>query len=275
MLLLRHNKLLIKGPMVLWIYFIMETVLSICSGCPPTYEQISPDLCVINLGPASSFCEASAMCANYGAERGELAFLVGRNVRRLIPSLNPATNLWLGMNGFLILPNRTAVAWRDTDPRTPRFTTVGEEIVWFADEPGGAESVIVFQYSSKAMHDCYPTCLWPGERFFAYCEYGGSLPTMDRPQEYRSDFPVPIDNFIQTDMQFFGCYREVDEPSIIACTLKCTLNVACRSIYYHKESHRCVSMMYADSLLPSVFTSSPNGWKRLAKTSYAGTVGSL
>ncbi|GAA48332.1 hypothetical protein CLF_101478 [Clonorchis sinensis] len=109
-----------------------------------------------------------------------------------------------------------------------------------------------------------------GKTFFAYCQYGGSLPVQYGPQEYRSDFPVQLGNFIQFDAQFFGCYRVADEPSIIACTLKCTLNVACRSIYYNKGSQRCVSMMYADGLLPSVITSSPDGWKRLAKTSYAG-----
>ncbi|TGZ70680.1 hypothetical protein CRM22_003063 [Opisthorchis felineus] len=48
----------------------------------------------------------------------------------------------------------------------------------------------------------------------------------------------------------------------------CTLNVACRSLYYGESTQHCVHMMYADALLPSTFTSNQTGWKRLAKTSY-------
>ncbi|KAG5442846.1 hypothetical protein CSKR_113290 [Clonorchis sinensis] len=261
--------------MILWGLLIVETALIVSSGCPLTYEEILPDFCAVNLGPALSFCEASEMCAHYGAAGDELAFLVGRNARQLLPFLPPTTDLWLGMNAFLTLPNRTAVGWRDTDPRTPQYKSVGEEILWDIYQPSGSEAVIMFVSASGGMHDCPPTCLMTGKTFFAYCQYGGSLPVQYGPQEYRSDFPVQLGNFIQFDAQFFGCYRVADEPSIIACTLKCTLNVTCRSIYYNKGSQRCVSMMYADGLLPSVITSSPDGWKRLAKTSYAGIVGAV
>ncbi|KER17984.1 hypothetical protein T265_16376, partial [Opisthorchis viverrini] len=51
-----------------------------------------------------------------------------------------------------------------------------------------------------------------------YCEFGGSLPTGVLHQQYRSDFPAPLDNFIQTDENLFGCYQEVTASSIMDCT---------------------------------------------------------
>ncbi|TGZ70676.1 hypothetical protein CRM22_003060 [Opisthorchis felineus] len=101
-----------------------------------------------------------------------------------------------------------------------------------------------------------------------YCEYGGPLPTGNLRQKYRSDFPVPLDQFFTSDKNWHGCHQMLQKPSKLDCARKCTLDVACRSIYYDDADGRCVHMMYADARLPSTVRSETAKWERYAKTSY-------
>ncbi|KAG5453371.1 hypothetical protein CSKR_109387 [Clonorchis sinensis] len=205
------------------------------------------------------------MCKRYGAARGHLAFLVGRNTRRVMPHLPTSTNLWLGFNWFLTTPNHSAVGWHDVDPRTPQYTTVGNEILWDPKDPLGTEPVVVSKCLTKTMFDCSVLCqLVP---LTVYCEYGGQLPSENRQQLYRSDFPVQLkDNFILSSTKFLGCYREILTNSVTECAHRCTVNMECRSFYYGEYNLRCIHTLHADSLLPSAFVMNPAGWKRFAKT---------
>ncbi|TGZ70678.1 hypothetical protein CRM22_003062 [Opisthorchis felineus] len=212
---------------------ILQAVLSTCSDCPPKYFQIRPDLCVVNLGPTDSYCSAAEMCANFGAARGHLAFLVGRNARQIMPHLPGSTNLCLGLNVFLTSPNQSTVGWRDVDPRTPQYTTKKDEIFWQLGEPGGTDPIIIMEGTTRTMYSCLTTC--KSMSLSAFCEYGNPLPTGRRQQHYRSDFPVRLDDFIQTDPSGFSCYQEVTAFSALDCARKCTLDVACRSIYYGSD----------------------------------------
>ncbi|KAG5453373.1 hypothetical protein CSKR_109389 [Clonorchis sinensis] len=136
----------------------IKAALSTCSSCPPNYSPIRhTDLCVVNLGQTDSFCSAAQRCAEFGAARGHVAFLVGRNARQIMPHLPVSTNLWLGLNVFLTAPNPSTVGWRDVDPRTPQYTTVGSEIQWHSGEPGGGVPIVISDCRSKAMYDCTPT----------------------------------------------------------------------------------------------------------------------
>ncbi|OON16918.1 hypothetical protein X801_07253 [Opisthorchis viverrini] len=207
------------------------------------------------------------MCKRYGAARGHLTFLIGRNTRRVMPHLPNCTNLWLGFNWFLTTMNRSSVGWHDVDPRTPQYTTKGEEILWDLNDPSGTEPVVVSRCLTKTMFGCSVLCkLVP---LSVYCEYGGQLPIENRQQLYRSDFPVQLkDNFILPSTKFLGCYQEIPTNSMIECAHKCTVNMQCRSFYFGQYNLRCVHTLHADSLLPSVFVMKAADWKRFAKIPY-------
>ncbi|KAG5453372.1 hypothetical protein CSKR_109388 [Clonorchis sinensis] len=243
-----------------------KAVLSTCSDCPSNYSHILPDLCIVNLEQTNSFCSAAEKCANFGATHGHLAFLVGRNARQISPFLNDCTNLWLGLNVLLKPANPSSIGWRDVDPRTPQYTTKRGEISWQLGKTRASNAIIIMEGITRTMYGCSTTC--DSMPLSAICEYGAPLPTGRRQQHYRSDFPVRLDDFIQTDPNAFGCYQEVEAFSTLDCARKCTMDVACRSIYYGEADRRCVHMMYADARLPSSITKKEAGWKRYAKTSY-------
>ncbi|KAG5453377.1 hypothetical protein CSKR_109394 [Clonorchis sinensis] len=255
-----------KSETIVLLVILLQKTFRALSGCPSTYTQIAPDLCLVKVGITSSFFVACEMCATYGAERGHLAFLLGRNAKQVITLLPGAESVWFGLNAFLTGLNGSNIEWRDVDPRTPGFVTVPCELTWTESQPDGNEPILFRKPWESGMHD------GPVENsrdnLTVYCEFGGSLPTGAWHQQYRSDFPVPLDSFIQTDQNLFGCYREVNASSIIDCARKCSFDVACRSLYYDENNQRCVHTMYVDALLPSTFTSSQVGWKRFAKTSH-------
>ncbi|GAA52556.1 hypothetical protein CLF_108319 [Clonorchis sinensis] len=245
---------------------VLQAVLSTHSSCPPKYSHIPPDMCVVSQGQKDSFCSASKVCAEFGAARGHLAFLVGRNARQIMRQLPANTNLWLGLNQFLKEESPSTVGWRDFDPRTPEYKTVGGEIIWGNGEPDGGDPIIISRFKNATMYDCSTTCDWV--TLSVFWEYGGPLPTGDLRQKYHSEFPMRLENFIEVDPNWFGCYQDVEASSALDCARKCTMNVACRSIYYGDVDRRCVHMMYADARLPSYFMSTTSKWKRYAKTSY-------
>ncbi|GAA57570.1 hypothetical protein CLF_112907 [Clonorchis sinensis] len=254
------------------LYALLQQALQAQSGCPSDYFIISPHLCVIDLGGAPTFCRASQMCATFGAARGHLAFLVGRNARQIMRQLPEKTNLWLGLNQFLTEVSPSTVGWRDVDPRTPEYKTVGGEIIWSNGEPDGGDPIIISKCKNAIMYDCSTTCDWV--TLSVFCEYGGPLPTGILRQMYHSEFPMRLANFIETDPNWFGCYQDVDAFSALDCAHKCTMDVACRSIYYDPSNgdaaRRCVHMMYADARLRSTVKSDKAEWRRYAKTSYVG-----
>ncbi|KAG5453238.1 hypothetical protein CSKR_113603 [Clonorchis sinensis] len=248
---------------VLYVVFL-QAIVRTHSKCPSSYNEVSPGLCVVRLRTAYSFCEACEMCAQYGAVRGHLAFILGRNANRVFPNQSETAFTWLGFNKFLTQPRQPAVEWRDVDPRTPDFTTNGSEMK-FATREASILPVVVIN-SVGTMYTCVSNCY--GLAIAVYCEYGGVLPTGSLHQQYRSDFPVPLTELVSSETGGYGCSKEVKSNSIIDCARKCTLDVACRSFYYGNHSGRCVHNMYADSLLATSMASGELNWKRFAKVSY-------
>ncbi|OON16919.1 PAN domain protein, partial [Opisthorchis viverrini] len=246
--------------------FLLQAVLSAHTRCPPNYSPTSSGPCIVELGTASSFCGACEMCTQYGAMRKHLAFLTGKNAHQFTSTLSDRNNAWLGFNRFLTTPNRSFYEWFDVDPRTTHPMIVDPTIIRRSTTAHKEKPVVIFNGIDGMMYDFSATTsrLRPN----VYCEYGGLLPTGSWRQEYREDSPMILENFIQTNPDFYGCYKEITAVSIVECAKKCTLNVACRSLYYGENTQRCVHMMYADALLPATFTSNQTGWKRLAKTSY-------
>ncbi|TGZ70574.1 hypothetical protein CRM22_001849 [Opisthorchis felineus] len=255
-----------REPMILLYVGFLLTILSTHSGCPSSYNQISPDLCVVRLTTANTFCRACEMCAQYGAARGHLAFLLGRNANRVFPVTAEPGYTWLGFTKFLTEPSLFTIGWRDVDPRTPGFTTTGSEMIWSGLELQDDQPVAVI-YKDGVIYDCTVDCF--GLPLTVYCEYGGVLPIGPLQQQYRSDFPLSLTDLIRPGSKVFGCFLEVNSSSIIDCARKCTLEVACRSLYYGDYSRRCIHTMYADALLPEYIASGETDWKRFAKVSYA------
>ncbi|GAA54187.1 hypothetical protein CSKR_109386 [Clonorchis sinensis] len=229
-------------------------------------DWVSSNLCVVGVGTASSFCRASEMCARYGAKTKHLAFLIGKNAHQVTSTLSDGNNAWLGFNRFLTAPNWSISEWLDVDPRTPQFMTKDRTIIRRSSRTHREKPVVILNALDGSIQDFSATTSML--RLKVYCEYGGLLPTGSWHQQYREDSPMTLENFIQTNPDFYGCYKVVTASSMIDCAKKCTLNVACRSLYYGENTQRCVHMMYADALLPVAFTSNQTGWKRMAKTSY-------
>ncbi|KER33251.1 hypothetical protein T265_00935 [Opisthorchis viverrini] len=254
-----------REPMILLYVAFLQAIMRAHSQCPSPYNEVSPGLCVVRLASANSFCAACEMCAKYGAARGQLAFVLGRNANRVFPNDSETGHTWLGFNKFLTEPTQRAVGWRDVDPRTPGFMTNGPEMQLAVAEPQ-ANSTVVVTHGNGKMYDCPSDCYELG--LAVYCEYGGVLPTGLLLQQYRSDFPVSLTEVISSQTHGYGCFAEANSTSIIDCGRKCTLNVACRSLYYGNSSGRCVHATYADSLLPANIASGELNWKRFAKVSY-------
>ncbi|GAA55940.1 hypothetical protein CLF_109424 [Clonorchis sinensis] len=198
---------------VLYVVFL-QAIVRTHSKCPSSYNEVSPGLCVVRLRTAYSFCEACEMCAQYGAVRGHLAFILGRNANRVFPNQSETTFTWLGFNKFLTQPRQPAVEWRDVDPRTPDFTTNDWELKLANIEPTPNLPVVVIN-SVGAMYTCVSNCY--GLAIAVYCEYGGVLPTGSLHQQYRSDFPVPLTELVSSETGGYGCSKEVKSNSIIDC----------------------------------------------------------
>ncbi|KAG5442517.1 hypothetical protein CSKR_114470 [Clonorchis sinensis] len=235
--------------------------------CPPEYTQLSADVCMIQLGAANEFCKACALCSNYGKQRNQVAFLQGRNVNLLKSVLQTGSAVWTGMHGLLGIPKSPSVAgWRDLDPRTPEFTSGPDLFKWAPNQPTGSEPHLVFHKHHEVMYDIYsPPLNFTRE---VYCEYGEAVPKTDFNVLYRADFPDKFNSIVQPQPDLDGCTLMVKARTKIDCARRCTLDTACRSIYFNENERKCIHMQHADSLLPQKITESQEGWSRFARTAY-------
>ncbi|KAG5450753.1 hypothetical protein CSKR_112039 [Clonorchis sinensis] len=238
---------------------IILPILKVQSSCPLGYENLWSDVCIAQLGEASHFCTACEECAEYGARNGELAFLMGKEILRDFP---PDLRHWTGFNRLLTQSMTSNGVWRDVDPRSSDYKIQSSEMSWRFGEPSN-EPVVIFDGHPSGLEGT--TMDQDSNSPWVSCVFGGLLSDLRLSHRFRSDFPEPITNIIQTDDAYSGCFMEVQSPTHIACARKCALNPHCRSIYFHAKDKRCIQMLYADALLPTGISPNQDGWKRSAK----------
>ncbi|KAA3669898.1 uncharacterized protein DEA37_0012156, partial [Paragonimus westermani] len=177
---------------------------------------------------------------------------------------------WTGVNQLLVYRNNLKSGWYDVNPNTPEYT-IGSDFQWGTIQPEGYEPVTTYTQSAKTYND-YPMVITDGP-YAVFCEYGGPLAKTTMGIKFRSTFPVPLTNFVQSNPLFYGCFSEI-LPNLtpIQCAFACARDVACRSVYISQPGGECVRMMYADSLLPASQTGGKTRWARFAKT-YTPTPG--
>ncbi|KAF8569443.1 hypothetical protein P879_09144 [Paragonimus westermani] len=171
--------------------------------CPLKFTSDSADLCATRVGQSQSFCEAANQCAQLGNNISAIVFLIGRNALKL-----PVQGLehWTGVNQLLVHRNALKNGWYDVNPNTPEYTT-GSDFQWGPTQPNGEEPVTTYTQILKT-YDDYPMVITSAP-FPVFCEYGGPLAKTNMGIKFRSTFPVPLTNFVQSNPLFYGCFNEI------------------------------------------------------------------
>ncbi|KER18690.1 hypothetical protein T265_12190 [Opisthorchis viverrini] len=250
-------------PQILSIF--LHASLSLSSNCPANFKLHIAQVCLVQRPGTKGFCNAVQSCADYGKQRNQLVFLIGRNAPLLAFIVQPLKPVYTGLNCLLETQVDKDTVWRDLDPRSPEYSIPSTSIIWSENHPRGNRPFLLWSPREITMQDFaeedYPQSLQ------VYCEYGGPIPCGDRQIRFRSDFPLTLPELVQANFHFVGCPYITTTHTKLDCARGCALDSACRSIYYDHITGKCVQMMHADSLLPKLVGTGGNVWSRFAKVS--------
>ncbi|KAF8564372.1 hypothetical protein P879_11742 [Paragonimus westermani] len=173
------------------------------TSCSSEFTSDSVDLCAARVGQSQSFCGAANQCTQLGNNISAIVFLIGRNAPKL-----PEQGLehWTGVNQLLVYRNALKTGWYDVNPNTPEYTTASD-FQWGPTQPQGKEPVTTYRQTLKT-YDDYPMVITSAP-FPVFCEYGAPLAKTNMGIKFWSTVPVPLTNFVQSNMPFYGCFNEI------------------------------------------------------------------
>ncbi|TGZ73405.1 hypothetical protein CRM22_001536 [Opisthorchis felineus] len=182
---LSHSKLTILAHVL---GVLVHTSPSLPSVCPANFNTMVANVCLVNRSDTNGFCLACDSCAEYGKQRKQLVYLIGRNAPLLTFVMQNSKPVYTGLNCLLEPVTDNGPIWRDLDPNSPEYSTSEASLISPDGRTPECKPFLLWQPREFIMNDFADEDR--SQSFQVYCEYGGPIPSGHRAVRFRDDFPV-------------------------------------------------------------------------------------
>ncbi|KAG5442357.1 hypothetical protein CSKR_109279 [Clonorchis sinensis] len=188
------------------------------SECPANFNNTVANVCLLHRPDTNGFCLACDSCAEYGKQRNQLVYLIGRNAPLLTFVMRNSKPVYTGLNCLLEPVTDEGPVWRDLDPNRPEYNTLKASLISPDGRTPECKPFLLWQPREFIMNDFADDDR--SQSFQVYCEYGGPIPNGHLAVKFRDDFPVRLPTLVQQTDSFIGCIALVSARTRTDCAFK-------------------------------------------------------
>ncbi|THD22820.1 hypothetical protein D915_006279 [Fasciola hepatica] len=212
-----------------------------------------------------SYCKAHETCFSIGKTGNQIGYMVGEKLFRFISIVKHNQSVWLNLNALLhqtVGPNDTSWIYGEKIP-----TLAGQSMNDTQDIEVCESSRVALYTNDKHIRR---TSTSEGNYSFV-CEYRPINRTVGitRAEVFNSKSIILKRIHVDSEKSK-GCFQYIHNISLLLCSFRCSVDLACRSMYHNSINSECIHAKYVDSLMaPDDWNKHSSGWKRFTRVNWS------